>query len=291
MLGGIFCGLVVRHAVPFRVQPRGLASITSTYFVDEVSDLGDALAMRCPNEPGFIDGNVLTFPQAPRPGDRPIWETRFEQAFRDVPGIRRRAFFWDDPEGAEGAAHEFTSSGYALEVSTVRVAEAHQLRAPKQRIEGLEVRAAVSDKDWAMIPRMQGTDSGGSSDAAARMARLIARSRFLRQIAEGARPGLLGAWFIASLAGEPVGTLGLYQRGGLARFAFVHVLAHARRQGVGRTMVHEVARIGFEAWHAQQIVILGDEGSAADRMYGELGFQVVARDVGLIEEKDRVAER
>lgn len=269
------------------MQLQGLATRTSTYFVDEVVDLGDVVAMRCPKEPTFIDGNILTYPTAPQAGDLPRWEARFDEVFADVAGLRQRAFFWDDPCGSEGAADEFIAAGYSLETSTVRVAQAHELRVPKNLVPELVVRPAVSDADWALIPSMQASDTEHAPNQASRIARLHARAAFLRQRAEGALPDLRGAWFLAVLEGEPVGTLGLFQRGALARFAFVHVLAHARRRGVGRTMVHAVARHGFERWQAERIVILADENSAADRMYGELGFRAVARDVGVIEEANR----
>lgn len=267
-------------------MPRGFATLTSRYFVDEVIDHGDVIAMRCPEEPDFIDGNVLTYPHAPREGDRAAWEARFDAAFADVPGVTRRAFFWDDPQGREGAAAGFEAAGYDVERSTVRIAEPGDLRAPASRPEGFSLAPAVGDAGWAEIARLQASDTYGRDGYAARLARLEARARFLRGVADGAREGLHGAWFIARLGGVPVGTVGLFVRDGLARYAFVHVVAKARRRGVASAMVHDVARVGFGTWGAHTIVLMADEGSRADGLYARLGFRLVQRDVGLIERQD-----
>jgi len=265
------------------VKLRGYATLTSTYFVDEVLDLGDVVAMRCPNEPDFVDGNLLTFPRAPTERDRADWEARFDAEFGDLPDVTRRAFFWDDPQGGEGAAASFEAAGYEVERSTVRLAVPGDLRPPERRPEGYTLDQAMNDEDWAAIPVLQARDSEGRDHHSARLRRLEARARFLRRVAEGARPGLRGGWFIARLHGTPVGTVGLFVREGLARYAFVHVVPTARRQGVATAMVHDVARIGFDAWGAHTLVLMADEGSAADGIYARLGFRLVQRDVGLVE--------
>lgn len=261
------------------MELRSLATWTESWFVEEVRDLGDAVALRCPTEPTFRWGNVLIVPDAPAPGDRPRLEARFAEAFADLPGVRHVTVGWDDPEGREGDAAAWEAAGFEIDRNVARVAAADDLRAPAGRPAGFAVRAARDDEDWRQVVAMQASEPA-SEDPAAYHAFIAGRTAFRRRLAEGARPGLRGAWFLATLDDRPVGSLGLFVQQGVGRFQFVHVSQEHRRKGVATAMVHAVAREWGERLGAERTVIVADEGTPADAIYAGLGFRAVERFVG-----------
>ena len=259
---------------------RTLSTSTEAWFVEEVLDLGDAVALRCPSEPTFRWGNVLIVPDAPAPGDRPRLEARFAATFADLPGVRHVTVAWDDPTGREGDVAAWEAAGYEVDRNVTRVADAADLRAPAEPPAGFAVRAARDDEDWRRVVTMQASDPGSEEPEAYR-AFIAGNTAYRRRLVEGLRPGLQGAWFLATLHDHPVGSLGLFVQRGVGRFQSVHVAEEHRRKGVATAMVHAVARAGFERLGADRLVIMADEGTAADGIYAGLGFRPAERFVGV----------
>jgi len=262
------------------MQLRSLTAWTESWFVEEVRDLGDAVALRCPTEPTFRWGNVLTIPDAPAPGDRPRLEARFADAFADLPGVRHVTVAWDDPEGREGDVAAWEAAGYEIDRNVTRVAGHGDLRAPAASPAGFAVRAARDDEDWHRVVAMQASEPGDEEPEAYR-AFIAGRTAYRRRLTEGLRPGLHGAWFLATLHGRPVGSLGLFVHRRVGRFQFVHVTKEHRRKGVATAMVHAVAREGLARLGADRLVIVADEGTSADAIYAGLGFRAAERFVGV----------
>ncbi|MDZ7708457.1 MAG: GNAT family N-acetyltransferase [Trueperaceae bacterium] len=272
------------------MQLRSLAGWTESWFVEEVRDLGDAVALRCPTEPTFRWGNVLMIPDAPEPGDRACLEARFAEVFDDLPEVRHVTVGWDDPEGREGDVAEWQAAGYEIDRNVTRVAEAADLHAPAGRPAGFAVRAARDDDDWRQVVALQASDPGDEEPTSYR-ALILGRAAFRRRLAEGVRPDLHGAWFLATLHGVPVGSMGLFVHQRVGRFQFVHVAPEHRRKGVATAMVHAVAREGLGRMGAERLVIVGDEGTSADGIYAALGFRAVERLVGACRKEPVGAER
>ncbi len=272
------------------MQLRSLAGWTESWFVEEVRDLGDAVALRCPTEPTFRWGNVLMIPEPPGPGERDRLEARFAGAFADLPEVRHVTVCWDDPQGREGAVAEWEAAGYEIDRNVTRVAAAADLRAPAERPAGFAVRAARDDEDWRQVVALQASDPGDEEPAAYR-AFIAGRAAFRRRLAEGARPDLHGAWFLATLDGRPVGGLGLFVHQRVGRFQFVHVASEHRRKGVATAMVHAVASEGLTRMGAERLVIVGDEGTPADGIYAALGFRAAERLVGACRKEPASASR
>lgn len=261
------------------MELRSLTARTESWFVEEVRDLGDAVALRCPTEPTFRWGNVLMIPDAPAPGERPRLEARFAEAFADLPGVRHVTVAWDDPEGREGDVAEWETAGYEIDRNLTRVAGPADLRAPPKRPAGFAVRAAHDDEDWRRVVAMQASEPGSEEPEAYR-AFIAGRTAYRRRLAEGLRPGLHGAWFLATLHGQPVGSVGLFVHRRVGRFQFVHVTTEHRRKGVATAMVHAAAREGQARLGADRLVIVADEGTPADAIYAGLGFRAAERLVG-----------
>ena len=247
---------------------------TESWFVDEVRDLGDAAALRCGSDPSFRWGNLLVLKAPMVPGTRGRWEARFAEAFEDVPGIDHVTFAWT---GGDGALDELEAAGYEPDRNTVRVATAAQLEDAGPVPHGFDLRPVDGD-DWGAVLAMQLAEclpQDAAEDASAYRTHRERRIAVYRDVAAGRRPGLRGAWYLATLHGEPAGTMGVYVRDGLGRFQFVLVAAEHRRKGVATAMVRAVAQEGIERWGAKRLLIVGDEGTPADAIYARLGFREV----------------
>jgi len=255
------------------VQLESLTSLTATteaWFLDEVIDLGDAFALRCPSDPLFRWGNLLFLPRPPAAGSLPEWEARFAAAFEDLPQVRHLTFAWC---GADGALAQFVETGYEPDANTVRDASADDLAGEVPTPDRFELREVRSDSDWQAVMTMLVEDppEGDAPDEYLRHRR--DRMAIHRAIVDGRRAGLRGAWYLACLDGAPVGSMGVFVRGGLGRFQYVQVARAHRRKGVATAMVHAVAREGIVRWGAERLLIVADEGTPADEIYARLGFR------------------
>lgn len=245
---------------------------TESWFLDEVRDLGDAVALRCPSDPAFRWGNLLVLKRPMAAGMRGRWESRFAEAFADVPEIRHVTLAWS---GGDGALAELAAAGYEVDRNTVRIATAEQLAPSAPRPAGFELRAVDGDEAWEAVLTLQLAGGPDDEDPRAYRAHRERRIAVNREAAAGRRPPLRGAWYLATLHGEPVGTMGVYVRGGLGRFQYVLVAAEHRRKGVATAMVRAVAQEGFDRWGAERLLIVGDVGTPADTIYARLGFRAV----------------
>lgn len=263
---------------------RGLSPRTDAWFVGEVRDLGDAVALRTPDEPLFRYGNALVLPRAPKAGARAAVEARFAAAFADLPAVRHVTVLVDDPTGAEGDLGAWTDAGYEVARNVVRTAAIDDVAPPGATLpdppDPVTLHAAHGDADWAAVRDLQADEGPPDASREAYLAFLAERAAFLRRLAEGARPALRGGWFLARWAGAPAGSLGLYVRDGLARYQFVHVRAAYRRRGLATALLRHAARHAARSWGAERLVIVGDAGSDADRLYARVGFTATERDVG-----------
>lgn len=262
---------------------RGLSPRTDAWFVGEVRDLGDAVALRTPHEPLFRYGNALVLPRAPRAGERAAVEARFAAAFADLPDVRHVTVLVDDPTGAEGDLGAWTDAGYEVARNVVRSAPPDALAATEgahpDLPDAVTLHPVTRDADWAAVRDLQADEGPPGESRAAYLAFLAERTAFLRRLADGAHPNLRGGWFLARWAGAPAGSLGLYVRDGLARYQFVHVRAAYRRRGLAAALLRDAARHAARHWGAERLVIVGDAGSAADRLYARIGFTATERDV------------
>lgn len=249
-----------------------LGPLTESWFTGEVVDPGDAVALRTPDDPSFRWGNLLVLPAPLGPGDRTRWEARFAVAFADLPGVRHLTFAWT---GADGALVELEAAGYEADRNTLRLAGPERIASAVPAPDGFSLRTALADADWEAVIELQMEDPHGEALDAYRAHR-ERRAALYRRIADGRVPGLRGAWYLAAVDGAPAGSMGVFVRGDLARFQFVHVSRGFRRRGVATAMVHGVARAAFDVWGAQRAAIMVDEGTPAERIYRRLGFDVVA---------------
>lgn len=254
-----------------------LAAQTEAWFLDEGVALHAATALRTPSDPLFRWGNLLYLAAPPLPGSRAAWEARFDEAFADLVDVAHATFAWS---GEDGALAEFAAAGYETDANLVRTASAATLARDVERPEGFGLERVRGDDGWATILELQMQDDVVGETTDDLRAHRLRRIRSYRAIERGARPGLTGGWFVATIDGQPVASMGVYVRARTGRFQHVHVVPAARRRGVATAMVRAVAERGIEAFGAERLVVMGDEGTPADGIYARLGFAPVERYVG-----------
>jgi ribosomal protein S18 acetylase RimI-like enzyme len=224
-----------------------------------VTDRGDCLVVRTPDNPDYWWGNFLLLAGWPGPGTGGDWLTRFAAEF---PQARHIALGVDSTEDGM-VPGEFTAAGLEAQRDTVLTCAAAQ--PPPHPNAEAEIRRLESDDDWAqsveLAERCQ--DQGEPGDYLKR--RTVAR----RQVTTEGR----GAWFGAFAGGRLLAQLGLFDAGGgYARYQHVETDPAARRRGLAGTLVWQAGRYGREVLGSATLVIVADPADVAIRLYRACGF-------------------
>jgi len=224
----------------------------------EVTDRGDYLAVRTPDNPDFWWGNFLLLAAWPAAGTGGHWLARFAAEFPRAGHIALGV----DSTQAGPVPGEFTAAGLEPQRETVLTCEAVQ---PPPHPSPVQIRPLESDDDWRQSVELSVRcfDSGDPGEYLTR--RAAARRRLTR---DGR-----GAWFGAFAGGRLLAQLGLFDAGdGYARYQHVETDPQARRQGLSGTLVWHAARYGREVLAAGTFVIVADPAGVAIRVYRSCGF-------------------
>ncbi len=224
-----------------------------------VTDRGDYLVVRTPDNPDYWWGNFLLLAAWPGPGTGDAWLARFAAEFPRA----RHITLGVDSAGQGIVPAEFTAAGLAPEHLTVLTCAA--VRPPPHENATAEIRRLASDADWAQSAELslrcydQGEPGGY----------LTRRAAARRRVTE--RGG--GAWFGAFGGGRLLAQLGLLDAGdGYARYQHVETDPAARRQGLAGTLVWQAGRYGRAELGAATLVIVADPADVAIRVYRACGF-------------------
>jgi ribosomal protein S18 acetylase RimI-like enzyme len=240
------------------------------------------LVVRTPSNPTHYWGNLLLFDDPPAAGDRTRWEAAFAREFAAQPETRHHTFCWDRTDDDVGAARtEFAPAGYALEVTVGLVARPDQIRAHPRANREVAVRPldpAGDDDLWDEVVEMQvaGRDA---EDHAEESYRAFSRRRLddLRRLFAAGR----GAWYVAQLDGEMVGSCGVVVTEGRGRFQSVDTALAYRRRGICSRLIVEAAHHAAATYGARRFVIAADAEYHALGIYESLGFAPVERVAGV----------
>jgi RimJ/RimL family protein N-acetyltransferase len=248
---------------------RSLGLRTDLFFLrhqGEVIEREGYLVARSPGEPGYHWGNLLVFPEAPRPGDRARWLELFAREFPPDSGVRHMTFAWDDPTGAPGAAGEFLAEGFHFDPCDVLVAE--EVLPPPRPNAAAELRPLEGDGEWARAAEtaVLCRDPRYAEDSY----RTFAERRMTaqRQLVEAGH----GAWWGAFRGGELVADMGVFLDGEVARYQSVQTHPDHRRQGLCGTLLHRAAAWASEERGARVFVIEAEPEGDAGRVYRAAGF-------------------
>ena len=224
----------------------------------KITDRGDYLVVRIPDNPTFYWGNFLLLAAWPEPGTGNSWLARFAAEF---PHAGHIALGVD--AGAEPAEvpPEFPAAGLKFECATVL--SCAEVQSPPHQNTDAEIRPLESDDDWEQS-RDLGIRCFGYDGPY-----LERRARARRRMTRAGR----AAWFGAFEGGRLLAQLGVCDVGaGLARYQDVETDPAARRQGLAGTLVWHAGRYAAEAFGAGTLVIVADPAEGAIRIYRTCGF-------------------
>ena len=224
----------------------------------EITDRGDYLVVRTPDNPTFYWGNFLLLAGWPEPGTGDAWLARFAAEF---PQAEHVALGVDATREPAQVPPEFLAAGLEFERATVLSCAAVQ-PPPRQNTEA-EVRRLESDDDWEQS-RDLGIRCFGYDGSY-----LERRAGARRRMTRAGR----AAWFGAFEGGRLLAQLGVCDVGaGLARYQDVETDPAARRRGLAGTLVWRAGRYAAEAFGAGTLVIVADPAEGAIRVYRSCGF-------------------
>ena len=242
--------------------------------------------VRSPGNPTFWWGNFLLFDAPPGKGDGELWEALFEAENRDQPEVTHRAFAWDRTDGAIGDAEwELRPRGYELERTAGLTATPDRIQRHARANRDVEVRAldpriGHDEELWdgAMrVWREQQHHSGETDEY---------RDTFLRRRQAGLREifrrGRRGAWYVALLDGQVVGSLGIVVTAGRARFQTVDTLEGHRGRGIATRLVTDSATHAASGHEIDHFVIAADPDYHAIGIYESVGFERAESVVGAL---------
>ena len=224
-----------------------------------VTDRGDYLDIRTPDNPDFWWGNFLLLADLPGPGQTGAWLARFATEFPAARHVALGVDVADDPEIPE----DFAAAGLKPELVTVLTAA--QPNPPARPNTEVQIRRLDSDADW-----QQSVDVAvrcfDSDDPPGFLERRATARRRVTQAGHG-------AWLGAFDHGRLLGQLGLFDAGGgYARYQHVQTDPAARRRGLAGTLVWAAGRYGREVLRTRTFVIVADPADVAIRVYRACGF-------------------
>lgn len=260
------------------MNPRSLGYRTDLIFARfdaQVTDRGDHLAIRTPQNPSFYWGNFLLFDRPPAPGDAARWMELFAREIGAPPAIEHVAIGWDTVDGETGDLAEFLAAGFVA--CRWRVQATTNPRPPARPAEGLVIRPLERESDWLQsVENQVATREPGFTEAPYREFALGRIPRYRAMTAAG-----LGLWWGAFIGQQLVADLGLFSAGDLARYQSVQTLPEFQKRGIAGTLIHAAARHAIETRGVKTLVIVSEADTPAQRLYKSLGFEPVEYQVGL----------
>lgn len=236
-----------------------------------VTDEGDHVVVRTPENPTFYWGNFLLLPEPPRDALAAArWLDVFAKTF---PEAKHVAIGVDGTSGDAGDTATFVAAGLDTEVNTVLTAT--------ELTEGqaLDCRRITTDDEWRQVGDVRvAAHSGDPQDPVEYetfVRRSVAQSRATSEAGHA-------AWFGAVVDDEVRASLGIVSDGsGLARYQMVETHPDFRRRGLARSLVVEAARFARTEMRAETLVIVADPDYVAIDLYRDLGFRDAERQVQL----------
>jgi RimJ/RimL family protein N-acetyltransferase len=226
----------------------------------QVTDRGDHLVIRSPDNPAYYWGNFLLLAAPPGPGTEAAWLAAFAAEF---PAARHVAFGVDGTADDVPVPDDFPAAGLQVQRDTVLTCSA--VNAPPYPAEAAEIRPLTSDADWQQSLDLGIRCDGDHADQDYLTRRAAARRRLTQ--------AGTGAWFGAFTGGRLMAQLGIFDVGdGLARFQHVETDPAARRQGLSGTLVWRAGSYAHEVLGANTLVIVADPAEGAIRVYRSCGF-------------------
>ena len=241
-------------------------------FDRQVLDRGDYLVVLTPSNPSYYWGNYLLFEDPPEPSDFIRWRDLFSKEIGNQHGISHQAFGWDSPSGELGNVEPFQKAGFKLLQRSVMTTT--EVNLPPHYNRELNARPVVTDAEWEMATRCAASHSESVTVVNEMVKQEMASWRTVTQSNEG-------EWYGAFLRDTFVGGLGIYTADETGVIDEVVTHPDFRRQGVCRSLVYQASLHAFDHLGVRKLLLAADNGSAAKRIYEQLGFRTVEQQVGI----------
>jgi GNAT superfamily N-acetyltransferase len=245
-------------------------------FDGEIIDCGNYLVIRTPKNPSFYWGNFLFFDRPPVEGDYQRWQELFAKEIGSPPLITHQTFGWDTVNDEQGVIDPFLENGYHLERSVVLATR--QFNAPANNAPQVTVRPLMDDDDWMQAVENQVAcrepEFAGAAGYRLFKQRQMQRYRAMTQAG-------LGAWFGAFIGSRLVADLGIFCLNHLGRYQSVQTHPDYRRKGIASRLVFESGTYAIRHFGLENLVIVADTGSVAERIYQAAGFAFVEYQNGI----------
>lgn len=243
-------------------------------------DHGPVGAIRTRSNPSYRWGNCLVLPEAPAPEALPLLEALHGAIFPDLP-VACPALYWPGGAPAGPLAMALAARRYAVEVEAPLRASLNG-QPPPRLPAGVSVDPARSPAEWAEM-------------VAFRLALHpeLPANFMLHRLASAweTAQAVEGDWWLLRKDGEAIGSMGLFWRGGIARYQDVDVRADHHGRGLGRLMFHTVRAHGEASDAFDQQVIVADRGSLAHAWYQRMGFAPLGGEVFVYREASTAAAK
>jgi GNAT superfamily N-acetyltransferase len=260
------------------MQARSLGSQTDLIFASydgEIIDRGNYLVIRTPTNPSFYWGNYLLFEHPPMEGDYQRWQELFAKEIGTPPLVTHQTFGWDTTDNEQGDIEPFLENGYHIEQSVVLTTEQPILSS--NSIQEITVRPLELESDWTQSVEIQvECREPEFAEDSYRLFRQRQMNRYRAMTHAG-----LGAWFGAFIGSQLVADLGIFYTNQLGRYQSVQTHPQYRRKGIARQLVFESGVYALKHFGLEDLVIVADAGSVAERLYQSIGFEFVEHQIGI----------
>jgi len=260
------------------MQVRSLGYHTDLIFASydgEIINRGNYLVIRTPTNPSFYWGNFLLFEHPPMEGDYQRWQELFAKEIGTPSLVTHQTFGWDTTDSEKGVIEPFLENGYHIEQSVVLTTQ--QPIPPSNSIQGVTVRPLELEYDWTQSIENQVECREPEFEETSYR---LFRQRQMNRYRAMARAGL-GAWFGAFIGSQLVADLGIFYTTQLGRYQSVQTHPKYRRKGIARQLVFESGVYALKHFELENLVIVADTGSIAERLYQAAGFEFVEHQIGI----------
>ncbi len=229
----------------------------------EITDYGEFLAIKTPNNPNYRWGNYLLFDSAPQKTDMKRWQGLFE---KHIGKLTHKLFAWDSPDGDLGEYAEFVAAGYSLERDIVQTSS--KLIRPKAAKIDIELRPLDFRNELEPVITNHVQMRGDEDLEGYRKFWQQNALAYLKMIEAGA-----GLWFGAFFGDKLVADMGLFYKGNVARYQAVITLSEFQNKGIASNLIYYVGQYGFKHFGVKDLVIVADQSYYAKDIYYRLGFR------------------
>lgn len=236
----------------------------------EIKERKEYFVIRSLRNPYFHWGNFLIFNQAPKENDLPKWEEYFCEEFPEFIH-QHRAFTWIKGEDFPN----FTIREYHLEkmacLTTKDIQQVQQIHPD------ITIRRIQSEEEWIELEKKQTERIDLKEHDTSFL-------KFNKQKFKDYKAMIdkhFGDWFVADLEGKWVADLGLFYGEGMARYQNVTTYPGFEGRGIAHALVYGSAKYALKNYPIEELVIVADENSRAQKIYQNLGFQMVERRTNL----------